>query len=152
LRDGSIPLRFQGVSQLSCVQTKSKKKLRQFLCLLKIKELLAQFLDRGGCAINKKIPFLSGADGVVGKFQQNKVRLADMIRRLRELLLTTTNASPYRARASRPSAPQRNGTFLLRRSHPYQETAPVTPLSSVGIKLAQFLFAFGLDAGQLGTP
>jgi hypothetical protein len=51
LRDGSIPLRFQGVSQLSCVQTKSKKKLRQFLCLLKIKELLAQFLDRGRCAI-----------------------------------------------------------------------------------------------------
>jgi hypothetical protein len=30
LRDGSIPLRFLGVSQLSCVQTKSKKKLRQF--------------------------------------------------------------------------------------------------------------------------
>jgi len=24
----------------------------------------------GGCAINKKIPFLSGADGVVRKFQQ----------------------------------------------------------------------------------
>jgi hypothetical protein len=33
---------------------------------------------------------------------------------------------------------------------PYQETAPVTPLFSVGIKLAQFLFVFGLDAGQLG--
>jgi hypothetical protein len=33
---------------------------------------------------------------------------------------------------------------------PYQETAPVTPLFSVGIKLAQFLFAFALDAGQLG--
>jgi hypothetical protein len=33
---------------------------------------------------------------------------------------------------------------------PYQETAPVTPLFSVGIKLAQFFFAFGLDAGQLG--
>src|SRR5215475_3593250 len=30
LRDGSIPLRFQGVSQLSSVQTKSKKELRQF--------------------------------------------------------------------------------------------------------------------------
>jgi hypothetical protein len=30
-----------------------------------------------------------------------------------------------------------------------QETAPVTPLYSVGIKLAPFLFAFGLDAGQL---
>jgi hypothetical protein len=33
-------------------------------------------------------------------------------------LLTTINASPYRARASRPSAPIRNGTFLLRRSRP----------------------------------
>src|SRR5215831_15034140 len=28
------------------------------------------FSKRGGCAINKKIPFLSGADGVVNKFQQ----------------------------------------------------------------------------------
>ena len=27
LRDGSIPLRFQGVSQLSCVQTNNKKEL-----------------------------------------------------------------------------------------------------------------------------
>ena len=36
------------------------------------------FSRRGGCAINKKIPFLSGADGVVGKFQQNKVRFADI--------------------------------------------------------------------------
>jgi len=30
LRDGSIPLRFQGVSQLSSVQTNNKKELRQF--------------------------------------------------------------------------------------------------------------------------
>jgi len=36
------------------------------------------FLRRGGCAINKKIPFLSGADGVVCKFQQNKVRCANI--------------------------------------------------------------------------
>src|SRR5215475_9540151 len=28
------------------------------------------FSRRGGCAINKKIPFLSGADGVVGNFKQ----------------------------------------------------------------------------------
>jgi hypothetical protein len=33
---------------------------------------------RGGCAINKKIPFLLGADGVVSKFKQNKVRFADI--------------------------------------------------------------------------
>src|SRR5215831_3765181 len=36
------------------------------------------FSRRGGCAINKKIPFRSGADGVVSKFQQNKVRYADI--------------------------------------------------------------------------
>jgi len=31
------------------------------------------------CAINKKIPFLSGADGVVSKFQRKiKVRYADI--------------------------------------------------------------------------
>src|SRR5215475_11817730 len=30
------------------------------------------FSRRGGCAINKKIPFLSGADGVVRNFKQNK--------------------------------------------------------------------------------
>jgi hypothetical protein len=34
---------------------------------------------RGGCAINKKIPFLCGADGVVSKIQtKNKVRYADL--------------------------------------------------------------------------
>src|SRR5215471_8159231 len=69
------------------------------------------FSRRGGCAINKKTPFLSGADGVVSKFQQ-KIRCATriFIRRLRDLLLTT------------PSAPLRNGTFLLRRSHPSLKT------------------------------
>src|SRR5262252_4779080 len=34
------------------------------------------FSRRSGCAINKKIPFLSGADGVVCKFQKTKVRYA----------------------------------------------------------------------------
>jgi hypothetical protein len=33
-------------------------------------------------------------------------------------LLTTINASPYRARASRPSAPLRNGTILLMAKSP----------------------------------
>src|SRR5215475_39018 len=32
------------------------------------------FSRRGGCAINKKIPFLSGADGVVSNLKQNKDR------------------------------------------------------------------------------
>jgi hypothetical protein len=86
LRDGSIP-RFHGVSQLSCVQTKSKKGTAPVLCLQKIKELLAQFLNRGGCAIDKKIPFLSGADGVVNKFQQNKVRSADIYKEAARPLL-----------------------------------------------------------------
>jgi hypothetical protein len=54
-----------------------QKETASVLCLLKIKELLAQFLDRGGCAINK-MPrsILSRADGVVNKFKQNKVRFA----------------------------------------------------------------------------
>src|SRR5215475_12126020 len=33
------------------------------------------FPRRGGCATNKKTPFLSGADGVVGDFQQ-EIRIA----------------------------------------------------------------------------
>jgi len=36
------------------------------------------FSRRGGCAINKKIPFLIGADGVVSNFKQNMVRYADI--------------------------------------------------------------------------
>jgi hypothetical protein len=36
------------------------------------------FSRRGGCAINKKLPFLKGADGVVAKFDQNKVRFASI--------------------------------------------------------------------------
>src|SRR5215472_4368219 len=65
----------------------------------------------GWLRLNKKVPFLSGADGVVSKFQQ-KLRCATwiFIRRLRDLLLTT------------PSAPLRNEDFLLRRSHPSLKT------------------------------
>jgi hypothetical protein len=29
-----------------------------------------RFQRRGGCAIDKKVPFLTGADGVVSNFQQ----------------------------------------------------------------------------------
>ena len=44
--------------------------------------------------MNKKIPFLSGADGVVGNFQQKiKVALRERIRRLRDLLPTTPAAA-----------------------------------------------------------
>jgi hypothetical protein len=51
-----------------------QKETAPVLRVLKIKELLAQFLNRGGCAINKKIPFLSGADGVVSNFKQSEER------------------------------------------------------------------------------
>ena len=37
---------------------------------------LSVFKERLRCAINKKIPFLSGADGVVSNFKQNKDRYA----------------------------------------------------------------------------
>jgi hypothetical protein len=36
------------------------------------------FSRRGGCAINKKTPFLDGADGVVGNFKQTKERYASI--------------------------------------------------------------------------
>src|SRR5262245_17089950 len=65
----------------------------------------------GWLRLNKRVPFLSGADGVVSKFQQ-KLRCATwiFIRRLRDLLLTT------------PSAPLRNGIFYQWRSHPSLKT------------------------------
>src|SRR5215831_17882528 len=64
----------------------------------------------GWLRLNKKVPFLSGADGVVSKFQQ-KLRCATriFIRRLRDLLLTT------------PSAPLRNEIFLLMAQPPLLE-------------------------------
>ena len=45
---------------------------------------------------------LTAADGVVSNFKQKYGTLREHIRRLRDLLLTTLNASRYRARASRP--------------------------------------------------
>src|SRR5215813_4020439 len=47
----------------------------------------------GWLRLNKKVPFLNGADGVVSKFQQ-RIRCATRIyiRRLRDLLLTTPSA------------------------------------------------------------
>src|SRR5215831_17148418 len=41
---------------------------------------------------------------------------------LRDVYWLLISASPYRARASRPSAPLRNGIFLPRRSHPSLKT------------------------------
>src|SRR5215475_8868963 len=68
------------------------------------------FSRRGGCAINKKIPFLGGADGVVIKFRQ-KIRCASRISisRLRDLLITTS------------SAPLRNGVFFIEAQPPLLE-------------------------------
>src|SRR5215475_15535469 len=64
----------------------------------------------GWLRLNKKVPFLSGADVVVSKFQR-KLRCATriFIRRLRDLLLTT------------PSAPLRNEIFLLMAQPPLLE-------------------------------
>ena len=47
----------------------------------------------GWLRLNKKIPFLSGADGVVCNFKQNKDRYAGNIRRLRDFLLTIPAAA-----------------------------------------------------------
>ena len=72
----------------------------------------------GWLRLNKKVPFLSGADGVVRKFQQ-KIRCATriFIRRLRDLLLTT------------PSAPLRNGILLLMAQPPQIENGWNGPVS-----------------------
>src|SRR5215475_10145295 len=68
------------------------------------------FSRRGGCAVNKRSRSLAAQPGWF--VNSNKIRCATriFIRRLRDLLLTT------------PSAPLRNGTFLLRRSHPSLKT------------------------------
>src|SRR5215469_14076760 len=63
-----------------------------------------------GCAINKKIPFLSGADGVVSKFQQNKVRYADIYK---EATRRFTN---------HPVCAAEERDLLLTRSHPSLKT------------------------------
>ena len=47
----------------------------------------------GWLRLNKKILFLSSADGVVSNFKQNKERDAGIIRRLRDLLPTTPAAA-----------------------------------------------------------
>src|SRR5215467_2315875 len=87
----------------------------------------------GWLRLNKKVPFLSGADGVVSKFQQ-KLRCATriFIRRLRDLLLTT------------PSAPLRNGIFILTEPPPLLENGngPVSqtthPLHPASQPVGQF--------------
>ena len=68
------------------------------------------FSRRGGCAINKKIPFLSGADGVVNK-------------RSRSLLIDIREAHLISCRnlITTPSAPLRNGIFLLMAQPPLLE-------------------------------
>src|SRR5215475_6743120 len=109
------------------------------------------FSRRGGCAINKKIPFLCGADGVVSNFKQKYGALREHIRRLRDLLLTT------------PSAPVRNGIFLLRRSHPSLKTEGIELASTCVIdfeiacitqspEIRSLIINFHLSSGGLLIP
>src|SRR5215470_5221783 len=69
------------------------------------------FSRRGGGAIHKKIPFLSGADGVFSK------RSCSLLMNVRVAHLNFCWNSP-----TTPSAQLRHGTFLLRRSHPSLKT------------------------------
>jgi len=62
--------------------------------------------------LTKKIPFLSGADGVVSKFQENKVRYADIYK---EATRPFTN-HPVCA------AEERNLFIEAQRSHPSLKT------------------------------
>src|SRR5215831_20935214 len=66
-------------------------------------------IRRGGCAIKKKMrSHRSGADGVVGIDEVFKNAFLEGVP-----FSTTINASPYRARASRPSAPLKEASRLL---------------------------------------
>jgi hypothetical protein len=56
----------------------------------------------GRLRLNKKIPFLSSADGVVSNFKQNKEQYASIQGGYATFYRLLIDASPYRARASRP--------------------------------------------------
>jgi hypothetical protein len=63
----------------------------------------SRVFKRGGCASIRRSRSLAAPDGVVSNFKQNKVRCASIHKGgYATFLLTTINASPYRARASRP--------------------------------------------------
>src|SRR5215471_5552728 len=87
---------------------------------------------RAGCGINKMSrSLLSAADGVVGidEVFQNAF--------LKEVpFWTTINASPYRARASRPSAPLKEAARLL------LDVASTPPISGGEWHAAQFIHTF----------
>src|SRR5262245_16113289 len=75
------------------------------------------FSRRGGCAINKKVPFLSGADGVVSKFRQQKVRFADIYKETTRLFTNHPGAARHpslktegNGPVSQSSRPPRVGT------------------------------------------
>jgi hypothetical protein len=92
----------------------------------------------GGCAIKKKMrSHPSGADGVVGNdevFQNTFFRKGSFYH---------INASPYRARASRPSAPLNNASRLL------LDVAATPPMSG-GEWHAQFIHTFPRMCERIG--
>jgi hypothetical protein len=71
---------------------------------------------------------------------KNKVRYADIYK---EATRPFTN---------HPVCAGKERNFLLKRSHPYQETAPVTPLSSVGIKTGSFFLLLVWTQDSWDTP
>src|SRR5215831_11122282 len=97
----------------------------------------------GWLRLNKKVPFLNGADGVVSKRSRSllmNIRVAHL--NFCWNLLTT------------PSAPLRNGTFLLRRSHPSLKTEgngpvsqPTHPLHPASQPVGQFCRGIWFETG-----
>ena len=77
------------------------------------------FSRRGGCAIKKKIPFLSGADGWFVNSNQNKVRYADIYKEA---------ARPF---TNRPVCASKERDLLLRRSHPSLKTAGLASIAVI---------------------
>src|SRR5215831_20024660 len=91
------------------------------------------FSRRGGCAINKKIPFLSGADEVVSRFQQKfKVRYADI------------HKEATRPFTNHPVCAAKERYLLLRLSHP--------SLKTEGNSSLQHLSSTSKSLGSGSTP
>jgi hypothetical protein len=106
-----------------------QKETARVLRVLKIKELLAQFLNRGGCASIRSPRSSAAQTGWLVK----KVASPPYMLAQRSLfclkLLTIISASPYRARASRLFAPLRNGIFLFMAQPPSLKTEGNGPVS-----------------------
>src|SRR5215467_10895477 len=117
--------------------------------------LFPSFSRRGGCASLRRSRSLAAQTGwlVTGRAASLYARVALHIFCLK--LLTTINASPYRARASRPSAPLRNGIFLFMAQPPLLENGGdlyFVRVATCGAVLITNQFSFLIRGLQQSQP